>query len=78
MSALEMADGTVREARQDHIRGGVEAPLSRAEIDAKFLANARYGGVARPERLLGLCTELLRSPDAGAVMTGLADMDEQR
>jgi 2-methylcitrate dehydratase PrpD len=37
-------DGRVVEERQPHIRGGAQEPLSRAEIEAKFLGNCEYGG----------------------------------
>jgi 2-methylcitrate dehydratase PrpD len=36
--------GDVREATQDHFRGGREAPLGLAALEAKFFANCRYGG----------------------------------
>ena len=39
-----LADGSVREARQDHFRGGVSEPLSAADLEAKFRANCAYGG----------------------------------
>ena len=34
----------MREFRQPHMRGGAHAPLTAAEIEAKFMDNARYGG----------------------------------
>jgi 2-methylcitrate dehydratase PrpD len=37
-------DGRVMEERQPHIRGGASEPLSRAEIEAKFLGNCEHGG----------------------------------
>jgi 2-methylcitrate dehydratase PrpD len=37
-------DGRVLEERQPHIRGGAHEPLSRADIEAKFLGNCEYGG----------------------------------
>jgi 2-methylcitrate dehydratase PrpD len=37
-------NGHVVEERQPHLRGGTHEKLSRAEIDAKFLDNARHGG----------------------------------
>ena len=37
-------DGTVVEERQPHLRGGAREPLSRAEVEEKFRANARAGG----------------------------------
>jgi 2-methylcitrate dehydratase PrpD len=69
---VQTRDGRVFEARQGHIRGGVEEPLSRTELEAKFLANAGYGGVADAEALLGLCSALLRDADAAQRMAGLS------
>ena len=37
-------DGTVIEERQPHFRGGAHEPLSRADIEEKFILNARHGG----------------------------------
>jgi 2-methylcitrate dehydratase PrpD len=50
-----LADGTAREYRQPHMRGGAEAPLPAAELEGKFMDNAIYGGwtADRAERLLG-------------------------
>jgi 2-methylcitrate dehydratase PrpD len=42
-----LADGSVVEERQPHLRGGAQEPLSRAAIEAKFLANADFGGWPR-------------------------------
>jgi 2-methylcitrate dehydratase PrpD len=39
-----LQSGTVREESQDHFRGGREEPLSAAALEAKFVANCRYGG----------------------------------
>ncbi|WP_118183086.1 MmgE/PrpD family protein [Paraburkholderia phosphatilytica] len=39
-----LADGSVHEIRQPHMRGGAHEPLSAAELNAKFIDNARYGG----------------------------------
>jgi 2-methylcitrate dehydratase PrpD len=36
--------GRVMEARQDHFRGGVDEPLSSADLEAKYRANCVYGG----------------------------------
>jgi 2-methylcitrate dehydratase PrpD len=49
-----LADGTSREYRQGHMRGGQDAPLAAAELEGKFLDNAIYGGWTgdRAERLL--------------------------
>jgi 2-methylcitrate dehydratase PrpD len=39
-----LADGRAIEERQPHFRGGAEEPLTAAEIEAKYVANAAYGG----------------------------------
>src|SRR5580658_9418875 len=39
-----MKDGSVVEERQPYMRGGAHEPLSRADIDNKFILNARNGG----------------------------------
>jgi hypothetical protein len=54
-----LRDGTVVEERQPHMRGGVHEPLSRADIEEKFLLNAQHGGWSK-ER-------------AGAVLKSLKD-----
>jgi 2-methylcitrate dehydratase PrpD len=42
-----LKDGSVREARQPHLRGGAREPLSAADIFRKFHDNAVFGGWAR-------------------------------
>jgi len=51
---MTLNDGQVVEERQGHIRGGAQEPLSRAEIEAKYLGNCEYGGWtrARAQRFL--------------------------
>jgi 2-methylcitrate dehydratase PrpD len=39
-----LRDGRQLEERQPYLRGGASAPLSRAELEEKFTANARAGG----------------------------------
>jgi 2-methylcitrate dehydratase PrpD len=39
-----LRDGSVVEERQPHMRGGAQQPLSGADIEEKFLLNARHGG----------------------------------
>ena len=39
-----LRDGSVIEERQPHMRGGAHEPLTRADIEDKFLLNARHGG----------------------------------
>jgi 2-methylcitrate dehydratase PrpD len=41
---LTLGDGTVIEVEKPHMRGGVDEPLSDADIDAKFADNVRFGG----------------------------------
>ena len=38
-----MTDGSVIEERQPYMRGGAHEPLTRADIDDKFILNARHG-----------------------------------
>ena len=44
-----MRDGTVHELRQGHMRGGAHAPMPQAELEAKFVENALYGGWSRAQ-----------------------------
>src|SRR5215469_16859443 len=39
-----LADGRVVEERQPHMRGGAHEPLTRGDIEEKFVLNARHGG----------------------------------
>jgi len=41
---MTLKDGRVLEERQPHIRGGMHEPLTRDEIERKFLGNALHGG----------------------------------
>jgi 2-methylcitrate dehydratase PrpD len=41
---VTLDNGEVRETSQDYFRGGREAPLGPATLEAKFIANCRYGG----------------------------------
>jgi 2-methylcitrate dehydratase PrpD len=41
---VTLREGTVHELRQPHLRGGAHEPLTREAIEAKFFANAAYGG----------------------------------
>jgi 2-methylcitrate dehydratase PrpD len=60
-----LRDGSVREVRQPHMRGGAKEPLSRAELLAKFRANVRYGGWsdAQAAALAEYCAGLFDAPD---------------
>ena len=39
-----LADGRVVEERQPHMRGGAHEPLTRGDIEEKFVLNAHHGG----------------------------------
>lgn len=39
-----LKDGVVIEERQPHFRGGAQEPLTRADIEEKFVRNLRHGG----------------------------------
>ena len=63
-----LKDGSRREFRQPHMRGGAHAPLSTAEVETKFLDNALHGGLRRPSaaRLLGLARQVFDAPRVDA------------
>jgi 2-methylcitrate dehydratase PrpD len=50
-----LADGRVVEEHQPHMRGGAHEPLTRADIEDKFVLNAQHGGwdAARTNAALG-------------------------
>jgi 2-methylcitrate dehydratase PrpD len=54
-----LRSGDVIEIRQDHLRGGMQAPLTAAEIEAKCIDNALYGGW--PRERAAMLAELSRS-----------------
>ena len=47
---MTLKDGRVVEERQPYIRGGVQEPLTRAEIEDKFRRNCEFGGWT-PDRI---------------------------
>jgi 2-methylcitrate dehydratase PrpD len=51
---VKLKDGRTLEERQGHMRGGVEEPLTRADIEEKFRLNCAYGGweKAKAEKFL--------------------------
>lgn len=55
-----LTNGEVIELNQPHLRGGSRDPLSRAELEGKFLKNAAFGGwsPARAQALLDFATAL--------------------
>ena len=60
-----LKDGTGREIRRPYMRGGVHAPLSQEELEAKFMDNVLYGGWRREqgERVRRLSRELFSQRD---------------
>src|SRR5206468_11751944 len=55
-----LADGRVIEERQPHMRGGAHEPLTRKDIEEKFMLNAHHGGwdAARTQSALALMRTL--------------------
>jgi 2-methylcitrate dehydratase PrpD len=65
---LTTTDGRVLRERQDRPRGGPDAPLTRAEIEAKFRGNAELAlPPGQVERVIGAVSGL----DAGAPLAEL-------
>ncbi|MBM3818351.1 MAG: MmgE/PrpD family protein [Acidimicrobiia bacterium] len=64
-----LKDGSRREFRQPHMRGGAHAPLSTADVEAKFLDNAAHGRLRRPsaERLLAVARGIFEAPRLDAM-----------
>jgi 2-methylcitrate dehydratase PrpD len=60
-----LLSGEVREFRQPCMRGGAQAPMTTAEVEAKSMANARYGGWTQDQahKLLALSTRLFDLSD---------------
>lgn len=59
-----LRNGREVEERQPHLRGGAQAPLTRADIEDKFRRNARHGGWdgARSDAALALLPRLYSGP----------------
>ena len=62
-----LADGSVREFQQPHMRGGRHAPLTEREVEDKFRDNARYGGWddSTAEAFLSYSREIFQAHDLG-------------
>jgi 2-methylcitrate dehydratase PrpD len=62
-----LADGSVCEFQQPHMRGGRHAPLTEQEIEDKFRDNARYGGwdASTAEAFLSYSREIFQARDLG-------------
>jgi 2-methylcitrate dehydratase PrpD len=61
---VTLQNGKVLEERQPHIRGGVHAPLTRADIEAKFRGNCKHGNwpAERAERFLQAVPKFFDGP----------------
>lgn len=64
-----LKDGTVREYRQPHFRGGAREPLTRDELIRKARGNVSYGGLTPDfaDRMLDFCLNIERCPDMAAL-----------
>ena len=60
---LVYVDGRTEEVDQGFVRGGIDNPLSRREIDEKFRANVAYGGSNEADRLLEVCEQISYQQD---------------
>jgi len=60
-----LRNGEVHEIRQDHFRGGVDAPLTFDELVRKFRNNCAHGGLGatEAERVLEQLTQMLTAPN---------------
>jgi 2-methylcitrate dehydratase PrpD len=67
-----LRDGSVVEEHEPHMRGGAHEPLTRADIEEKFLLNARHGGWsdARAKAALQLIAGLFDGPVALSGLRG--------
>lgn len=61
---VALRNGEVREIRQDHFRGGVDAPLTFDELVRKFSDNCVHGGLGatQAEQVLEQLKQLLAAP----------------
>ncbi|HEY4265297.1 MAG TPA: MmgE/PrpD family protein [Micropepsaceae bacterium] len=70
-----LRDGTVREVRKAHMRGGAHEPLSEADIMTKFYDNTRFGGWPRA-KAAALAEALDRIVAAGSAAADLSTARE--
>ena len=61
---VRMRDASAIEERQPHLRGGVHEPLTRADVEDKFVLNCRHGGWSdgRIDAALSLARSLYDGP----------------
>jgi 2-methylcitrate dehydratase PrpD len=73
---VRLADGRVLRERQDRPRGGPDAPLTRAELEAKFRGNA--GLALPPERVDRAIRSVHALADGGSVADVVAAITPER
>ena len=66
----KLKSGEVREFHQPSMRGGAQAPMTTAEVEAKCAANALYGGwtSAQADALLAISGSIFKLTDFRAMM----------
>lgn len=70
--AIRLRDGRLLEERQDHPRGGPDFPLTREEVEAKFLGNAALAvPTEQSARVVTLVRELATQEHITALMDSL-------
>lgn len=64
---VKLRNGTILEERQPHLRGGAHEPLSRADIEEKFLRNCAHGGwsAERAKAFLAFARTAFDTPEIG-------------
>jgi 2-methylcitrate dehydratase PrpD len=69
---LVLADGSVIEERQPHLRGGAHEPLTRTDLEEKFALNAKHGGwdKGRTDAALALAGKFYNGPVDLSVLRG--------
>jgi 2-methylcitrate dehydratase PrpD len=69
---VTLGDGSRLRERQDRPRGGADAPLTRAEIEAKFRGNAELAlPASRADAIIAAVSRLPAAPSLKDVMTAL-------
>ena len=69
---VRLHDGRLLEERQDHPRGGPDAPMSREEVEAKFRGNASLAvSDEQASRVIRIVGEIAAQPDLNALMHSL-------
>jgi len=70
--AIRLHDGRLLEERQDHPRGGPDFPMTREEVEAKFLGNAALAVPAEQSaRVVTLVGQLATQADLNELMNSL-------